>query len=425
MGYFKTETTGEERRILGREIFPPMDRLGLPKALRCERLRQEVIGDISKNPEMLRQYQELKPEDQEMLMEFFMGNRGLNVLYDPFFKKIMNQERLERFLSQVMGQEVKIVKILPPESMRQSEEGSVMIMDMIVRLSDGSYVDLEIQRISVKFPFERAVCYASDMVVRQYEQLKLEQKRAKREWREWNEEQEKGIQGKEPEPKVEFNYQSIRPVHVIVIMNSSTKRFREFDGEYVHRTADYVEFDTGLKERAIQKFIFVSLDIFRRIRDNKDRGRENAGIEGSFGRDGMEDKSPRDGSRMTELEAWMYFLASDRPEDITRLIREYPEFEKMYLEVNQFRMHPEEMMSMISEAIRILDEGDAKLQIEMLHEELEQMQDMIKEKDNAIKEQNDTIKEQNDTIKEQNDTIKEKDVQIEALMKQIEQLQKR
>lgn len=40
-------------------------------------------------------------------------------------------------------------------------------------------------------------------------------------------------------------------------------------------------------------------------------------------------------------------------------------------------------MSMISEAIRILDEGDAKLQIEMLHEELDQA---IKEKDDAIKE---------------------------------------
>ena len=48
--------------------------------------------------------------------------------------------------------------------------------------------------------------------------------------------------------------------------------------------------------------------------------------------------------KLTELEAWTYFLASDRPEDITRLVREYPEFEEMYLEINQFRMKPEEMM---------------------------------------------------------------------------------
>ena len=32
-----------------------------------------------------------------------------------------------------------------------------------------------------------------------------------------------------------------------------------------------MEFDTGLKKRAIRKFIFVSLDISRRIRDNNGR----------------------------------------------------------------------------------------------------------------------------------------------------------
>ena len=248
----------------------------------------------------------------------------------------------------------------------------------------------EIQRISVKFPFERAVCYASDMVVRQYEQLKLEQKQARREWQEWNEEHRKGLQTKESEPKQEFNYQSIRPVHVIVIMNSSTRKFREFEKNYIHRTADFMEFDTGLKERAIQKFIFVSLDIFRRIRDNNGR------------------------AGMTELEAWMSFLASDRPEDITRLIDEYPEFEEMYQEINQFRRKPEEMMSMISEAIRILDEGDAKLQIELLHEELEQMQDLLRKKEYDLK----------NVVKEKDDAIKEMESQIKELTKQIEQMKK-
>ena len=112
--------------------------------------------------------------------------------------------------------------------------------------------------------------------------------------------------------------------------------------------------------------------------------------------------------KLTELEAWTYFLASDRPEDITRLVREYPEFEEMYLEINQFRMKPEEMMSMISEAIRILDEGDAKLQIEMLHEELDQV---IKERDIAIKEKDVAIKEKDNLIEE----LKQ---QIESLKRQ-------
>lgn len=187
-----------------------------------------------------------------MLMGFFMGNRGLNVLYDPFFKRIMTQERLEQFLTQVMGQRVKIVRILPREELQKSAEGSVMIMDMIVRLEDGSYVNLEVQRISVDFPFERAVCYASDLVVRQYEQLKTELR-----------------------PGNRFNYQSIRPVYIIVLMNSGTEKYRAFSNAYIHRTSDVVRFDTGLEERAIQKFIFISLDIFRRLKDNIDTNKKS------------------------------------------------------------------------------------------------------------------------------------------------------
>lgn len=75
------------------EIFPPMNHLSLPEAIRCERLWEEVIRDIEGNPAMLEKFQAMETEDREMLMEFFMGNRGLNVLYDPFFKKIMNRER--------------------------------------------------------------------------------------------------------------------------------------------------------------------------------------------------------------------------------------------------------------------------------------------------------------------------------------------
>jgi len=131
MEYYKKKLTGEERKKLGMTLFPPMDRLKLPDALRCERLREDVIKDIAADPKMFARFEKLEPEDQEMLLEFFMGNRGLNVLYDPFFKKIMNQERLEKFLEQVMGQPVKIVRIIPTGELQQSAEGSVMIMDMM------------------------------------------------------------------------------------------------------------------------------------------------------------------------------------------------------------------------------------------------------------------------------------------------------
>lgn len=426
----KKVTTGTDREKLGRELFPPIDRLMLPQRLRSERLREEVIADIQKSPQMYGFYSELGEKDQEMLMEFFMGNRGLNALYDPFFKMLMTPRRLENLLEQVMGQQVEIIMVLPTETIRKSEEGSVMIMDMVVKLADGSYVDLEIQRITVEFPFERAVCYASDMVVRQYEQLKMEQKRAAREWKAWKKRRDeteslkqRDFSAGDEEPVVKFNYESLRPVYVIVLMNSSADKYSAFKEQYIHRTPDEVVFDTGLRERAIQKFIFVSLDIFRDMFNNRDRSK-----------------------KMTELEAWLCFLASSKPDDITQLVQEHPQFAEMYLEINQFRSRPEEMMTMMTEAIKMLDDGDAKMQIEKLHEKVEKLQEFVghltNEKEalesetetlmnekaameNANRELADMNKELSDTNKELSDTNKDLAEANEALKKRIAELESR
>lgn len=54
------------------------------------------------------------------------------------FKKIFNPEtrpeRLEEFLSLCMKQKVKIVRVMPGESQRLTEEGSLLIMDILVQL---------------------------------------------------------------------------------------------------------------------------------------------------------------------------------------------------------------------------------------------------------------------------------------------------
>ena len=90
----KKATMGTDREKLGQELFPPIDSLMLPQKLRSERLWEEVISDIQKSPEMYGFYSSLGVEDQNMLMEFFMGNRGLNALYDPFFKILMTPRNL-------------------------------------------------------------------------------------------------------------------------------------------------------------------------------------------------------------------------------------------------------------------------------------------------------------------------------------------
>lgn len=96
---------------------------------------------------------------------------------------------------------------------------------------------------------------------------------------------------------------------------------------YIHRSE--FSFDTGIQVKSLENFIYISLDIFREMPHNE----------------------------LTELEAWMYFLASDEPTDILRIVRKCPFFQEMYQDIVNFRYHPKELIAMYSEALRIMDKN--------------------------------------------------------------------
>ena len=52
--------------------------------------RAEVLKQIAKDKETYEKFQELTEELQEEIIAFCMGNRGLKMTYDPFFKYIFN-----------------------------------------------------------------------------------------------------------------------------------------------------------------------------------------------------------------------------------------------------------------------------------------------------------------------------------------------
>lgn len=73
------------------------------------------------------------------------------MLYDSFFKEVANpeysQERLNDFLSVMLKQKVKILHVLPNDSVRIALENSLLITDLVVELEDGSIANIEIQKI--------------------------------------------------------------------------------------------------------------------------------------------------------------------------------------------------------------------------------------------------------------------------------------
>ena len=112
--------------------------------------RQEVMQMIRETPGMYARYARLSPQLKKEFMDFCMGTCGLNLTYDPMFKEIFDPQRfpdrLEDFLSLCLGEEVEILSALPTESSRLTEEGSLLVMDLLVRLKSGSLLNVEIQR---------------------------------------------------------------------------------------------------------------------------------------------------------------------------------------------------------------------------------------------------------------------------------------
>ena len=99
---------------------------------------RKLLSRLKEDPEAYGQFLDLPPRLREELLDFYTGQRGVKITYDPFFKFVFNPElhpeRLERMLSEIMKEKVKIRQVLSPESIRFHEGMSLVVMDILVEL---------------------------------------------------------------------------------------------------------------------------------------------------------------------------------------------------------------------------------------------------------------------------------------------------
>ena len=343
--------------------------------------REEVLLRLKEFPETYREFRRLSETFQEELIAFCMGVRGVKMTYDPFFKHIFNPdvfpEYLEDFLCACLGEPVTILDVLPNESLRLSAEASLLIADLLVRLDSGVIVNVEIQRAGYYFPGARCACYSSDLVMRQYSKLRA-QKNAERK---------------------RFSYRDVKKVYTIVLMQSSTKEFHRLPNVYFHHAKQ--TFQSGLNLDLLQEYILIPLDIFLQIPHNT----------------------------LSRLDAWLTFVASDRISDIERVCAAYPEFCKLYREIFRFRYHPKELVSMFSEALRMLDEGTIEYMIDDMKRELDKLTqecDTVRQAcDAAMQERDDAMQERDDAMRKFEEALAAKNSEAEAHRKEIEELRTR
>ena len=352
------------------------------------REREDIKQEIRENPKLLEKYREWDEEQQEEFLDYCTGVKGVKVLYDAFFKEIMNPEntpeRLNELLSLLLGQSVTIKRVLPGDSTRLADEQSLLIMDILVELADTSLANVEVQKIGYSFPGQRSACYSSDLLLRQYKRVKGEKKKA-------------------------FSYKDIKSVYTIVFFEKSIKEFHEYPQNYIHKFKQ--QSDTGLELELLQKYVFIPLDIFRGIyhNDSKSNGKNSAN------------------RRWNKTEAWLTFLSTDEPEIIIELIRQYPEFKEMYEEIYVMCQNVEKVMEMFSKELIQLDRNTVQYMIDEMQdtidvqkEELEAKQETIDTQKGELEQQKATISTQKNELEEQKTTINTQKEELEAKQNTID-----
>ena len=338
--------------------------------------REQILEEIHQNGNLEKIFQSWEEKRQEEFLDFCTGVKGVKILYDFCIKAVLDPEvypeRIEEFISLLLGRKVTLLKVLPNDNTRIGDETSLLIMDFLVQLEDQSVVNVEIQRIGYVFPGQRSACYSADLLLREYRQVRRKT------------------------TKETFSYRKISNVYTIVLFEKSTSEFHQFPEQYLHRFQQ--KSNTGMRLNLLQRYIFVALDIYKENHQNK----------------GIKKK----------LDGWLTFLSSDDPEDIIALIEKYPEFKQMYEQIYEICQNIEQVMGMFSKELYELDRNTVQYMIDELQKENKRWKEenkRWKEKDKHWKEENKRWKEEKRCQQEENTYLKS---EIEHLKKEMEQMKR-
>ena len=337
------------------------------------RTAQEVRREIAAVPQLEEEFLRLKPQYQEDFLNICCGNQGVKILYDSFFKYVFHPDAgkwaLARLISVMLGQDVKDFRILPNES-NLAADYTLVIMDIVVEIADGSIINVEVQKIGYNFPGQRAACYNADLLLRQYERVR----------------QDIALRKTEGDNSTD---------------RESTSAFKDFMDIYIHTFTQTS--DTGLDLDLLQNYIFIPLDIFRQ----KLKGKLDTCV------------------ALTEKEAWLAFLSSDEPQVIGLILEQYPEiFRPLYERICDLCRNTAEVMNMFSKELAILDKNTVIMMIEEQRDTIEKLQKELDDKQGTIDQQQGTIDQQQGTIDQQQGTIDQQQALIEDLQKSLEALRK-
>ena len=322
--------------------------------------------------------------------DYMTGKKTMPLTYDPFFKCMFHPDRhadwLSHLLSAILGESVVVEQILPSENTAISVD-SLLIMDIVVRLSDGSLANVEIQKIPYMFTAERISCYSSDLLMREYSRLKKDKN---------------------------FKYSDMKKVYTIVLYEKTEGDFKDpmLQGAYIHHGK--TRFDTNLKLNLLQEYFLIALDVFCQNGYTDDKDSDALETELIATHSNIPEAGLATNNLSTDsLDGWLSILTAETMADVECVIRRYPWSEPIFREMSAYVNNPEEVILMFSEALKIADRNTVKYMIEELQDKATHEAELRKQTEENLQQETQRRKqaEENQKLAEENQRLTEADLQ--------------
>lgn len=331
--------------------------------------------------------------------DYMTGKKTMPLTYDPFFKCMFHPDShadwLSNLLSAIIGETVIVESALPSENTAISVD-SLLIMDIVVRLSDGSLANVEIQKIPYMFTAERISCYSSDLLMREYSRLKKDKN---------------------------FKYSDMKKVYTIVLYEKTEGDFKEpmLHGAYIHHGK--TRFDTNLKLNLLQEYFLIALDVFCQNGYTDDKNSDVLETELIATHNNIPETGlVTNDLSIYSLEGWLSILTAETMADVERVIRRYPWSEAIFREMSAYVNRPEEVILMFSEALKIADRNTVKYMIEELQDRATQAEEKQKQAEEKQKQEAEKRKLAEENQKQEAQMRKQAEAELQRSREEIAQL---
>ena len=322
-----------------------------------------TIDELLDDEQFKEAWEHANDETKVKVKEIIDGERVPNILGDRIFKGVfdpkVNTSRLSGLISAVLGRKTTVIEGLDKEGIYISKNSKSILLDIIVKFENGEFAIVEVQRKGSDMPPQRNVIYSVDILKRQY--------------------------AIEPGQKMsDIDYGSIRPVYTIVLMEKSTKLFKD-TGEYHHhfRQVSDTGIESGDEFELLQYYDYLCLDMF-------------------------ESSKPHVAS---ELVKWMDFLTIKKNDEMERFVSENPEFEDVYRKVMDMTKTKHDICA---EVIALMDSEDVigsinrtnASKVKRLEREIAQV---VQERDQVVQERDQVVQEKDQLAQEKAQVVQERD----------------